>query len=244
MPLINDYYLEFRDCNHIASESKKGTIQICYLNPQFIDLYVQFRNKAISAISESVELLKESEITNHKLSSLYFESFIYNWISFNSIYSFYGEIKEIERKKILKIYNNSDANIKFIKQNISLIVNTDDFSTLIEKRFFGYETRNSNNEEGKEMVFKDNIQLYDLFMDKERLLNQLNNGINNPSSKARDVFEFFTWRLNRIRNFLFHGKKSIMNERDSHIVGSGAKLLNYFLNVFELEFLKNIRIED
>ena len=103
MPLINDYYLEFRDCNYIASESKKGTIQISYLNPQFIDLYVQFRNKAINAIYESVELLKESEIPNHKITSLYFESFIYNWISFNSIYSFYGEIKESEGKKIRKI---------------------------------------------------------------------------------------------------------------------------------------------
>ena len=96
MALINHYYLEFRDCNHIAVESNKGTIQISFLNPQFIDLYVQFRNKAISAIYESVEPLEESEIPNHKITSLYFESFIYNWISFNSIYSFYGEIKEKE----------------------------------------------------------------------------------------------------------------------------------------------------
>ncbi len=245
MTLKSVYYLNYKDCNHIASESKNGTIQISYLNPQFIDLYVQFRNKAISAIYESVELLKESEIPNHKITSLYFESFIYNWISFNSIYSFYGEIKEkeSERNKIRKIYE-SEANIKFIKRNISLMVNNDDFSTLIEKRFFSYETRNSNRDENKEMVFRDDNQLYDLFINKERLLNQLNRGINNPSSDAKNVFEFFTWRLNRIRNFLFHGKKSIMNERDSHIVESGAKLLNYFLNVFELEFLKNIRIED
>jgi len=242
MPLINDYYLEFRDCNYIASESKKGTIQISYLNPQFIDLYVQFRNKAINAIYESVELLKESEIPNHKITSLYFESFIYNWISFNSIYSFYGEIKESERKKIQKIYE-SEANREFIKRNISLMVNNDDFSNLIEKRFFSYQTIDPNSEE-KEIVFRNDIQLYDSFMDKGHLLNQLNRGINNPSSKAKEVFDFFTWRLNRIRNFLFHGKKSIMNERDSHVVESGAKLLNYFLNVFELEFLKNIRIED
>jgi hypothetical protein len=123
------------------------------------------------------------------------------------------------------------------------MVNNDDFSNLIEKRFFSYQTIDPNSEE-KELVFRHDIQLYDSFMDKGHLLNQLNRGINNPSSKAKEVFEFFTWRLNRIRNFLFHGKKSIMNERDSHVVESGAKLLNYFLNVFELEFLKNIRIED
>jgi hypothetical protein len=247
MTLKSVYYLDYKDCNHIATENKKGTIQISLLNPQFIDLYIQFRNKAINAISESVKPLKPSEVENQSNSSLYFESFIYNWISFNSIYEFYrdrSKIKDFELSKIRQVFESSEANKKFIIKNVYLMVDNDDFSTLIEKRFFSYETRNSNKNNDNEMVFKDDIQLYELFLDNQRLLNQLNRGINNPSSDAQNVFKFFTWRLYRIRNFLFHGKKSFMNERDSLIVKSGAKLLNYFLNVFELEFLKNIRIKD
>lgn len=227
----------FQTNKHIGSEfenllkSKKPDFY--YFNQHLIKTYIQFRNRSIDSLND----LTLNSSGNKP--SLFFESFIFNWISFNMIYTFYSN-EEKEFKKIKEIYK---FNEDLIKEKINLVINNDDFSALVQERFFnqGADIKKKN-----QNVFYTNSEinnLYGFFKRNKELNDLLILNAYKSSSYAKTTYEFIFWRLLRIRNALFHGSKSSYNPDDADIVERGAKILNLFLSVFELDLLTNINFD-
>jgi hypothetical protein len=205
-----------------------------YFNQHLIKTYIQFRNRSIDSLND----LTLNSSGNKP--SLFFESFIFNWISFNMIYTFYSN-EEKEFKKIKEIYK---CNVKIIKEKINLVINNDDFPALVQERFF---IQDADSKKKNQNVFYTNSteinNLYEFFKRNKELNNLLILNAYKSSSFAKTTYEFIFWRLLRIRNALFHGSKSSYNPNDADIVERGAKILNLFLSVFELDLLTNINFD-
>jgi hypothetical protein len=249
MSILNNYYFLNNENLEIGFKEKmiNSNHDFNILNNRFVDLYIEFRKKAINALVQATQpITRNIEHKFSSISSYYFESFIYNWIAFNSIYSCYGDTNDSESYKIKKIYSNSAANRVSISNKIKILVDNNDFINLVEDRFFEdnvYTNEKNNNENFK--LNKNCIsrkELFKLLTEKENLLCEFESRSQAPSCLTQTLYEFFTWRLKRIRNNLFHGNKSALNESDSRYVENGAKLLNLFLNTFEVDFVSNIKI--
>ena len=189
----------------------------------FINLYKNWRVKAIQ------QLIK---IENGDSFGNYFESFIYNWIAFNACYSFYRELDTFTTVQSTEKFDQEGTNIRLLWK-----YNTKNLQSRI-MRVYAYESFTR--------LLKPNLSnLKDHERIKiEKLSNQAQT-IHDFDKQKEDVTEriywFVTYRLKRVRNNLFHGKKSHENIEDQAIVKDAAKLLNYFLYQFEFDFIQTIK---
>jgi hypothetical protein len=189
----------------------------------FINLYKNWRAKSIQQIIKS---------DNNESRGNYFESFIYNWIAFNACYSFYRELN-------MNLNDRTDAkfdqegknihllgsyNIKNLQKRIMKIYHHDSFKRLLNPKL-------SNLKEHERIKFEKLLNttqtLQEFDKDKEEVTERM--------------YWFITYRLKRVRNNLFHGRKSIDSIEDMAIVKDAAKLLNYFLFLFECDFIQTIK---
>jgi len=189
----------------------------------FIHLYKDWRIKAIKQL-----IKKEEKETYGK----YFESFIYNWIAFNACYSFYrensyhmedssGNYKNDEGENISRL---GDANVQYVKEKIMQLYSYNSFKAVIDLRITGVPSEISKIIHD----LKNTAKTYqDYKIDKVAV--------------TYKIYLYVTYRLKRVRNNLFHGKKSDENSEDKRIVEEAAKLLNYFLYQFEVDFLTTIK---
>jgi hypothetical protein len=195
----------------------------------FINLYKDWRIKAIK------QLIKNEEKETY---GKYFESFIYNWIAFNACYSFYREnlsdgedSKDKNNKDEGKsISELGDANINHIKDKIMRL-----YSHNLFKELIGLKIDSRNLEIPHEIT---NIY-YDLLNTTKTHQEYIIDNV----AVTKKIYFYVTYRLKRVRNNLFHGKKSDDNLGDQKIVKAAAKLLNYFLYLFEIDFLTTIKVE-
>jgi hypothetical protein len=189
----------------------------------FINLYKDWRIKAIKQLIK----LEEKETYGK-----YFESFIYNWIAFNACYSFYREMNtnqdlqnddkfDYESTNIVLL---RDFNLKNLKGKIMDVYANESFKQLLH--------RNLSNLKDHERIKIE--KLLNIPQTKQDFMTQ-------SEEVTKRIYWFITYRLKRVRNNLFHGKKSHENIEDQAIVKDAAKLLNYFLFQFEIDFLQTIR---
>ncbi len=189
----------------------------------FINLYKDWRIKAIKQLIK----LEEKETYGK-----YFESFIYNWIAFNACYSFYREMNTNQDLQNddkfdqdgLNIVLLRDLNLKNLQAKIMDVYANESFKQLLDPNLSNLKDR-------------ERIKI-------EKLLNipQTNQEfITQKEEVTKRIYWFITYRLKRVRNNLFHGRKSHENIEDQAIVKDAAKLLNYFLYQFEFDFLQTIR---
>jgi hypothetical protein len=190
----------------------------------FIHLYKDWRIKAIR------QLIKNEEKENY---GKYFESFIYNWIAFNACYSFYRENIRYGEEDAIENNNNDEgkniyelgrANIDHIKEKIMRLYYHNSFKELIDLRITRVPSDISN-------IYNDLINTTKTHQDY----------IIDEVTVTKRIYFYVTYRLKRVRNNLFHGKKSDDNLGDQKIVKAAAKLLNYFLYLFEIDFLTTIK---
>jgi hypothetical protein len=190
----------------------------------FINLYKDWRIKAIR------QLIKNEEKENY---GKYFESFIYNWIAFNACYSFYRENIRYGEEDAIENNNNEEgkniselgrANIDHIKEKIMRLYNHNSFKELIDLRITRVPSDISNIYND---LFNTTKTHQDYIIDKVTV--------------TKRIYFYVTYRLKRVRNNLFHGKKSDDNLGDQKVVKAAAKLLNYFLYLFEIDFLTTIK---
>ncbi len=178
---------------------------------------------------QSSNLIKKEEKDTY---GKYFELFIYNWIAFNACYSFYREINSIQDLENDDIFDKECSNIKLLRK-FKLI-------NLQGKIMHVYA-----NESFKKLLHPNLSNLRDHERFKiEKLLNipqTMKDFITQKEEVTIRIYWFVTYHLKRVRNNLFHGKKSQENIEDQAIVKDAAKLLNFFLFKFEIDFLTTIR---
>lgn len=220
-------YVDSMDINHFNSTLKflqydKKDIKRYY----FLTLYKEWRIKAIKELkviydAENNPNDKEIKFQHNQFVS-YFEPFIYNWIAFNVCYSFYRINSEKHFSEARCIERLGQSNFLQIKKVILSIFRSESFSQLLHTPYQPTEALTKMARQLKKLENNDHAFYVDV--DKNTHL----------------IYDFMTTRLRRVRNHLFHGKKSPENEQDRMIVSFAATLLNHFLSLVEMDILQHI----
>lgn len=189
----------------------------------FISLYKNWRVRAIQQIINK---------SNRELTGNYFESFIYNWIAFNACFSFYREIDNQSKNSSEDYIDQEGKNIQLLSEynlihlqhGILKVYNHESFRKLVNPNL-------------KDLNEYQKVNIQNL-LNYSKILSDFNN---NKVNVTKNIYWFITYRLKRVRNNLFHGKKSHENSEDVAIVKDAAIILNYFLFLFEFNFIKTIK---